>query len=485
MTRIQLLGAASAVALLAAGSASATTTPTPNTIVIGGSSLVYGAMTNSTNQGLIDLWNANQQATYTDVTKQWLFFYGDATKSPTAYGKYYSSSSGRGRRAVIFNSIACESTIACDKADINADGRVGGLYRVDMAGSDAIVSSQEYTGWYNAGAAVVINGTASYTTAYGASTAGNLIQVPSVGTAVAVATVNPGITKNNQVNLTDNDLCGIFSGKITDWSGITTPVRGVTGAITVVYRSDDSGTSALFSNHLANVCTTSNSNFTQANLDAAKAVFGQSTFVNMFKGASIPGNFSAQTGNGAVYSTLAAAQNATPVGSAIGYITPDYTKAFPNATALAAGANVLNVAKINGSILSLPNLTKALGAPGNNALNTVPPTTSAAAVARGAWVPLLPTPATGGYPISGYTTFVFPQCFSSADKATAVMGFLTNVWTNASYKASYALNGFAPVPNFASAKWQVALKNSILTNKSGFNYNIQNSTVCTGTVTGR
>ena len=45
--------------------------------------------------------------------------------------------------------------------------------------------------------------------------------------------------------LTDNDLCGIFSGKITDWSGVTNFAKDkvTAGGISVVYRSDGSGQS--------------------------------------------------------------------------------------------------------------------------------------------------------------------------------------------------------------------------------------------------
>ncbi|MGC7532318.1 substrate-binding domain-containing protein, partial [Pandoraea pneumonica] len=70
-------------------------------------------------------------------------------------------------------------------------------------------------------------------------TEGNLVQIPSVGTPVGIPFKKDGLSA---VTLNDDQLCGIFSGQITDWSAIDS---SVSGTIKVVYRSDSSGTSEI------------------------------------------------------------------------------------------------------------------------------------------------------------------------------------------------------------------------------------------------
>ncbi len=93
--------------------------------------------------------------------------------------------------------------------------------KVHWAGSDSKLSATELS---------------TYVSAHGAAW-GPLIQVPSVATSVAIPFNKTG-TAN--VDLSVNQLCGVFSGRLTDWSQITG--SGRTGAITVVYRAESSGT---------------------------------------------------------------------------------------------------------------------------------------------------------------------------------------------------------------------------------------------------
>ncbi|MDQ4394655.1 substrate-binding domain-containing protein, partial [Pseudomonas aeruginosa] len=92
--------------------------------------------------------------------------------------------------------------------------------------------------------------TTPYLSAHG-SAWGPLIQVPSVATSVALPFNKSG---SNAVNFADvNTLCGVFSGRLTDWSQI--PGSGRSGAITVVYRSESSGTTELFTRFLNASCS--------------------------------------------------------------------------------------------------------------------------------------------------------------------------------------------------------------------------------------
>jgi phosphate transport system substrate-binding protein len=85
-----------------------------------------------------------------------------------------------------------------------------------------------------------------------------LVQIPTIGGAIAIVynPTNTGFATTNTSNLalTDSQICQIFSGQITNWNQITGNGTLNNQAITVVYRSDGSGTSFNFSNHLAAVC---------------------------------------------------------------------------------------------------------------------------------------------------------------------------------------------------------------------------------------
>ncbi|HEY4146259.1 substrate-binding domain-containing protein [Pinirhizobacter sp.] len=97
-------------------------------------------------------------------------------------------------------------------------------------------------------------------------TSGQPVQIPSVSGAIAI--VFSKIAHNTAtnvdeplpaLNLTEAQVCRVFSGNVKTWndanlasaipSGYT-----VSGPIKIVYRSDGSGTSFAFSNHLSKVC---------------------------------------------------------------------------------------------------------------------------------------------------------------------------------------------------------------------------------------
>lgn len=151
------------------------------------------------------------------------------------------------------------------------------------------------TDWQHARAILAFSSTSA---AYSTAGYGNPIQVPALEVPVAVAvnttnsssgvtwTVQSALSPNTQaggaIQLSAAQLCAIFSGTVTDWSDTTTeiPYLDKTGAqqlqffsddntngtlaaiaytsgslpIKVVYRTDDSGTSYILTNYLANFC---------------------------------------------------------------------------------------------------------------------------------------------------------------------------------------------------------------------------------------
>ncbi|WP_266157249.1 substrate-binding domain-containing protein [Dyella silvatica] len=81
------------------------------------------------------------------------------------------------------------------------------------------------------------------------------VQFPALAASIAITFNKAGVTT---LNLTDQLICGIFSGQITDWSDdrlIAAGVpAGVHGPMNVVYEQDGSGITFSFSNHLSAVC---------------------------------------------------------------------------------------------------------------------------------------------------------------------------------------------------------------------------------------
>ncbi|CAB3772453.1 substrate-binding domain-containing protein [Paraburkholderia humisilvae] len=159
---------------------------------------------------------------------------------------YWGVGSGLGQTAFLDND-ATKFTSAAASVTLTASGTV------DFANSDVPLSIPQLSS-YPLGLVGILSGP--------------LIQIPYIVTPVAIAFVHapagtgpalpndPSLTPT--VALDDADLCGIFSGAITDWKDVTNPDTGVRypGApIKVIYQSDaDSGMTDLLTAHLAQVC---------------------------------------------------------------------------------------------------------------------------------------------------------------------------------------------------------------------------------------
>lgn len=73
------------------------------------------------------------------------------------------------------------------------------------------------------------------------------VQVPAIAAAVAIVYRDAGV---DSLALSDAQICGIFSGRIVNWSQLGLPAK----PLKLVYRSDASGATFALSNHLAAVC---------------------------------------------------------------------------------------------------------------------------------------------------------------------------------------------------------------------------------------
>ena len=386
---------------------------------------------------------------------------------PPATGQQilYWASGGAGQTAFLNDDLSCDSNKVLKINGGACSGTVGGSATVDYAASDSTLVSTQVAQWASS--------------SVGQSQAGNLIQLPSMGTGEAIPVVNASAATNGQISLNDSDLCGIFSGKITDWSQTSAGGTAAPGTISVVYRSDTAGATFIFLTHLSAVCTSANSNF-------VLPIVPSTTFLNALPNAAAPPNFVGQSGSSGVANYLAGQGGAT-VTSAIGYITPDWTSVDPNSNAVLADGShsTLVVASLkNGKTAYLPtvaNLTLGLNHP-KLGTHLKPPTTAAQAADPTNFVPVIQT-TSSGYPIVGYTTFDLAQCYASPAIAKGILGFLTVHYANqGQYATSISNNGLVAIAKSGATKFAAVINKDILTNKSKFNLNIQNATACSGLV---
>lgn len=323
---------------------------------------------------------------------------GSANSILPANFSYLGTGSGTGKSAFLTNNSALFNTTGT----------------VHFAGSDSVLSTAELS---------------TYTTNFGTAY-GPLIQLPSVATSVAVPYKKSGQTA---LNLTSAQLCDAFSGTKTTWGELlgtadTTPIR-------IVYRSTSSGTTEIFSRHLASICPTkfaTNSTFTNARLPA---------------GSALPSNWVG------VADTANVAPTVNLVDGSLGYVGPDGVAAANNAV----------VARVNGVQPTQANVTAALS---TAALPTDPTKPEQ-------WAPVVANPASG-YPISAYTNLILGQCYKDATVAADVKAFLTTHYSVPGNAAATLAHGFSIVPT----NWKNAITANFVSNTSGNKLDINNASVC-------
>jgi ABC-type phosphate transport system substrate-binding protein len=339
--------------------------------------------------------------------------------------------------------------------------------QVDIGASDAFLVASQLTN----------PPTGSYTSGdgngfTGSAVDGPLIQIPTIGTPITIAYNETG--EKSTLALTDSQICGVLSGKITDWHSLVSSIKAGT-TINVVTRSDGSGTTYLLTQHLAAVCTSSNSSFPEYPVPITKYFYNSSGSSNPVFPSGQPSNFTGVSGSGNVQSYI--------IGTAgsFGYLSPDYTVIAPKSANYSATVKVANVVNgINGKSYSptVANTETGLAnADSADSLYASPPTSLANAMDPLNWVPQIPQ-TTSGYSIVGYTTMDLSSCYASTTAGSAIVAFLTDQYTSSPYKTIITNNGFVPLSNSAASAYITAVTNDFLTNKSGYNLNIDNKTLC-------
>ncbi|WP_412024244.1 substrate-binding domain-containing protein [Burkholderia cepacia] len=372
---------------------------------------------------------------------------------------YYSVGSGAGQYAFLNN-----------QPTFFGAGVTGAVH---FANSDAALTTAQVTAYNNTG-----RGT----------TDGPLIQIPFIVTAITVPIVNgPAVTSSttpqttpgqaHSIALNDDDLCGIFSGKITNWNQVINPetlaLYPTNAPINVVYRRDGSGTTELLTRHLAAVCTA-------ANTASGVKFIDSLTFANTWAfPAGMSSNFIAASGDGGIRASLASLSSMGT--AAVAYLSPAYTNTFlasQSSVVTSSGALQLPIASLYNMkdaryyAPTYANATKALG------MISAPSGSEVADPTK--WVPVsgpaymaLANPASG-YPISGTNQIILSQCYADHVAARAVHDYLNNHYTNASFASVVRGNGFDTVP----PSFQAAISANFLSNTSAYFLDIDDSLVC-------
>ena len=289
----------------------------------------------------------------------------------------------------------------------------------------------------------------SYYNSTHSATWGPLIQVPSAATSVAIPFNKTG-TAN--VDLSVNQLCGIFSGRLNDWGQITS--AGRTGAITVVYPQGSSGTTELFTRFLNAKCAETGTFVVTTN------------FASAYSGGLPAGAISANRSQDIMNAVNAAQGRIT-------YMSPAYA-----ASTLEGLDDATKVARVAGVSPAPANISAAIAAVAVPALaNRTNPN---------AWIPVFAAAfnpndpsvmqyPTTGYPILGFTNVIFSQCYADATQTTQVRDFFRRHYGSLiNSDSAITANRLVPLPWY----WKTAIRESFVFSTGGLT--IGNTSVCNG-----
>ena len=303
--------------------------------------------------------------------------------------------------------------------------------------------------------------------------------------------------------------CKIFNGQITNWNdpalkalnGHTsledpadpTPTASWSVPLQIVGRSDSSGTTSIFTRHLANVCAALSGNAfadgaTTLPSGLAGGVYDKTQVNNAAPGETL-GKFTEANGSDGVakyvaFTTDPDSTTTTITQGRLGYLGPDF--ALPAVLNTAANTYGLNTA-------SLKNASGQFEAPtagtAQKAFATIAPPQSDASghydntqpgdrTAPDSWVqpvsktsPLANPTTSGSYPMMGTTNFLGYTCYKNAGQLSSVNGFITWYFgqqiNTDSVNGILAKAGLAPVP----MAWRTAIKETFTNNSQSLGLN--------------
>lgn len=158
------------------------------------------------------------------------------TRYPADAVSYCQTGSGTGKR--VLNNDGIFANGDCSTTAIAGFSALSGQSAPDFIGTDAPISTADYNTFI----------------ANMASTRGAIVQIPALAGAIALP-FKDDVTGPTTVALSPDNVCRIFSGIVKDWND---PLLGLSlgssKPITIVYRSEGSGTSFAFTSYLAAQC---------------------------------------------------------------------------------------------------------------------------------------------------------------------------------------------------------------------------------------
>ena len=330
---------------------------------------------------------------------------------------------------------------------------------------------------------------------------GNWLMIPSLISPVAFAlngkdgngnplTIN---TADGHVHLSPKSACGILAGTITQWNdaSLTTDNGGTplgSGQITVVHRSDGSGTTYIAINGVLNTlqCGSGGTAAFPFTDNAYPTLFCPGTPpVEPSSTINWPDLINDQCGNpitkpsGSAYvgSKGSGSVQASIFGTngAIGYLSPDYTSEAP--VNIGAGETPLPVAfveDVHGTYWE-PSATNA-----ETALVSLTPAFNQTTVTDATvWAQLghLASPPASGYPLSGFSWFNVYECYNPSSAAyNMILPTLYFHYTDPKATAALNLNGFAPVPS----AWVNVIGYLVAASYTPLNMDVIGTPACTG-----
>ncbi|HXW50752.1 MAG TPA: substrate-binding domain-containing protein [Candidatus Acidoferrales bacterium] len=231
-----------------------------------------------------------------------------------------------------------------------------------------------------------------------AATRGEPTELPEIVGAISMFYNDPD-TGTTQINLTDAQICGIVEGTITNWSQLGFKSR----TLTFVYRSDGSGTTFSFSNHLVAVCgSTSGLNVSQVFFDPT-GVSCPITGTPCVVKAAPPGAIGA-SGNPGVISTIVATTGSIGYAEAANSLASKNTAAGINFATVNSKDPIKNLPETAAKISAATGIAKDSIIETNGGAATVASLASVGLTPAHAGCVLLVKPASyanlsGGYPI--------------------------------------------------------------------------------------
>jgi phosphate transport system substrate-binding protein len=228
---------------------------------------------------------------------------------------YCPTGSGNGKKILAGNDSNFQVNATCGAVGIPPTvipTGFGGasVAQADFAGSDAPFSLTEYT---------------NYKTGHSGSLP---TQLPSIAGAIGIVFKKTGV---NALTLSEDQICGVFSGQITDWSALAS---GVSGPINIAYRSDNSGTSFSFLNHLSKVCPTVPTHVATSFKTLQGYATGAASYISAYS------------------SSVGASGNAGVV-AAVGSTSPDGSIGYAEvANGVAAGVKMASVTNTSGATIN-------------------------------------------------------------------------------------------------------------------------------------